>query len=122
MGCINAFAFVQIHFLGSLMEIVSGDAKPPLNGGETRFYGRDRGRTQDQFCPFAASRIRFAKLRLPLTPLRDFWLARCSKIVPGKHPPPFSGGFRPPFTEMKQGRMHLPLARIGRTANNEAIS
>jgi hypothetical protein len=34
------------------------------------------------FCPFAASRIRFAKLRLPLTPLRDFLLARCSKSFP----------------------------------------
>jgi hypothetical protein len=56
------------------------------------------------FCPFAASRIRFAKLRLPLTPLRDFLLARCSKIVPGNHPPPFSGGFRPPFT-IRPGRL-----------------
>src|SRR5476649_2156723 len=78
---------------------VSGGAKPPLNGGENALlWVRPRSHPIPVFCPFAASRIRCAKLRLPLTPLRDILLKRCSKIVPGKHTPPFSGGFRPPFT------------------------
>lgn len=66
------------------------------------------------FCPFAASRIRCAKLRLPLTPLRDILLKRCSKIVPGKHTPPFSGGFRPPFTR-PAGRAVRGIGAVRRT-------
>jgi hypothetical protein len=78
---------------------VSGGAKPPANGGENALlWVRPRSHPIPVFSPFAASRIRCAKLRLPLTPLRDILLKRCSKIVPGKHTPPFSGGFRPPFT------------------------
>jgi hypothetical protein len=83
---------------------VSGGAKPPLNGGENALlWLRPRSHPIPVFCPFAASRIRCAKLRLPLTPLRDILLKRRSKIVPGKHTPPFSGGFRPPFTH---GELH----------------
>ena len=98
-----AFANPQYKIQDTLLT-VSGGAKPPSNGGENALlWARPRSHPAPVFCPFAASRIRFAKLRLPLTPLRDILLGSCSKIVPGKLAPPFNVGFRPPFTLTLKG-------------------
>lgn len=85
---------------------------------ECAFWARPRSHPAPEYRPFSASRIRFAKLRLSLTPLRDFSPVYCSRTVPGKHSPPFSRGFRPPFTSYDGAFMELFYHAGGSSSNS----